>query len=57
MPEPTKIDLALKEIDFGEIMVTVSNGKIVKINKGRYVSPERNGVRKDIEIREDIINT
>jgi len=50
-----RITLALREIDFcNELEVTIANGKIVKIHKGRYFVLKRAGVKKEIIIDEDI---
>jgi hypothetical protein len=52
--QPDKINLALKEIGHGRIEVIIADGKLIKICKGRYPCPEKHGVIKEIEIREDI---
>jgi len=50
-----KIDTAFQEISFAEgLKVDIANGRIVKIHKGKYLAPEKNGIQKEVEVREDI---
>ena len=52
--EQDKITLALKEIGYGEIKVTIQDGVIIKIPKQRVFCNERHGIKKEIVIDGEI---
>jgi len=56
MPEEkNRLDLALKEIGFcSELKVVVADGQIIGICKQVVQRPERNGVKTQISIDEEI---
>ena len=56
MPEDkNKLELALKEINFcSELKVVVADGQIIAICKQIVQRPEKNGVKTQISIDEEI---